>query len=269
MIPKHIWTYWHDPSNMPPMITKCIETWRDHNPDHVITILNPDTVPNKPLMNQIKHLPHARIADYVRLDVLTKLGGIWIDASCICTESFQWIHDRHRATNCEMIAFYHWTTTNPQQPIIENYFIACVPGSAFVRDWNNELKRVLTYPNEHAYITDVKKLNINMQNLEQMLPYLLPYLCASVVQQMPLANYNLELSDSFRGPYKWMKKHNWKEAHSLHDLCLDSEMQTPLIKIHNGVRKHIERNGISNTCSHSSVHASVRHVLQPFVRKTP
>lgn len=272
-IPKHIWTYWHS-RDMPPMITKCIETWKENNADYQITVIHPDTYigltpQSKELWGKIKKLFQARIADYVRLDVLAHHGGIWIDASCICTESLQWVMDRHKATGCEMIAFWHWTTTDAKHPVVENYFIACVPGSRFVRDWNRELQSALTYKSEEAYVEYVKQQGIDMQNLEQMLPYLLPYLCSTYVQQRPRAVYALELSDSFRGPYKYMKQHNWNIPNSLQHLCEHPDMQTPLIKMHNLVRKHIDDHGVPRACSHRDrVHPSIRHVLSSEASQT-
>lgn len=39
IIPKKIWTYWHDESQ-PDIIKRCIENWKKLNPDYEITILN-------------------------------------------------------------------------------------------------------------------------------------------------------------------------------------------------------------------------------------
>jgi len=98
IIPKIIWTYWHN-DDIPPIIEKGIRTWKVFNPDYKIVILTEKKL--KDLYDidlskvNINKDFHARIADYVRLHITYKFGGIWMDASIICTKSLDWIHDAH------------------------------------------------------------------------------------------------------------------------------------------------------------------------------
>ena len=37
---KIIWSYWHDPNNIPYIVTLAILTWKKHNPDYTIHFMN-------------------------------------------------------------------------------------------------------------------------------------------------------------------------------------------------------------------------------------
>jgi len=252
-IPNVIWTYWHDPLNIPPLVQRCIKTWQLTNPTYTINILNDakikelfgsDIVTMFP--NVVKSNIVARQADLARALVMAKYGGFWIDASTICTESLNWVHRIRQQSGAEMIAFYAPHTTDPLMPIIENWFFAAVRGSAFVNDWLAELKRMESFDSEAAYIAHVKKnKEVDMQHLEHSLPYLVMHLCAAVVLQRDPNKYNLHLFNGLKGPLMYMDKARWKQPEGFKELCEKKENQTPIIKMRSTEREYLEKNGFS------------------------
>ena len=40
IIPKQIWTYWNS-DELTPVVTKCINSWKKHNPDYEVKIVTP------------------------------------------------------------------------------------------------------------------------------------------------------------------------------------------------------------------------------------
>jgi len=42
-IPKKIWSYWSHPDRIPKTIKMCIESWKKHNPDYQIVLMNKNT----------------------------------------------------------------------------------------------------------------------------------------------------------------------------------------------------------------------------------
>ena len=77
-IPKVIYTFW-DSDDLPPIIQKCIDTWKTNNPDYNINILsrnNYQQYTNGIDVFAFKHCDSlARAADFIRLAILmyTKL----------------------------------------------------------------------------------------------------------------------------------------------------------------------------------------------------
>lgn len=141
MIPKKIWTFW-DSENLPITVKNCLKTWAFFNLDYEIIVLNKNNL-KQYLTIDIEKLRHssdspARFSDFVRLLIASKYGGIWLDASTICTQSFsEWIHEISNSET-EFIGWYSSQFTNKKQyPVIESWAFACTKGSKFVKKWNN------------------------------------------------------------------------------------------------------------------------------------
>lgn len=253
-IPKVIWTYWHDLKKMPRVVLECIRSWQRHCPDHDIRVLGPKDVErfvpeSRDILRALsaKKLSHAHVSDYVRLAVLKDYGGVWMDASVYLTASLDWL--RSRSKGKDLAGFYHWSThKDHKHPIIENFFLMAPEGSMFIADWHDELLRArMQYDSEDHYIEDAKKTT-DIQDLGSKLPYLIVYLCAAVVQQRGAnAPYALELMDAMGplGPYKYMNKYQWDIEKSIGELQSNPDVQTPIIKFHNGVRDFLEERRIS------------------------
>lgn len=258
-IPKLIWTYWHD-NNPPETVKRCINTWREHNPDYEIVILNNTnlkTIYNIDIssLNIAKDF-HARHADFARILIMERYGGIWIDSSTICTRNFKWIHDIQRRTNSDMIGFYSPHTKDIKHPIVENWFFASPPNSQFMRDWIKESLYMLTFKSESEYVDHVK---LDVQDLKNMLPYLVMHLCALVIVHRK--EYKIYLMNSVKGPFKYLAKNNWKIPESFNDLCKDKSLQTSIVKLRGSERNYIEKHRDKIKCDKETAHRSIYKVL--------
>jgi hypothetical protein len=147
--PKKIWTFW-DSEKLPLVVQKCIDTWRKHNPDYEITVINKNNISNYTDANILgmKHMESPpRLSDMVRLHVLDKHGGFWMDATIICHKSLEWIREK----NVDFFGYYLDGFTLPEfvetSPVIESWFFACVPNSSLVNDWKNEFLEIQKYDN--------------------------------------------------------------------------------------------------------------------------
>lgn len=90
---KIIWQYWHQGiENAPEIIKKCVESVKKYHPEYQINILSFDTIkdyveiPQKfyTLLEQ-KKIPIAIFSDILRLNLLSKYGGMWIDSTIFLT----------------------------------------------------------------------------------------------------------------------------------------------------------------------------------------
>jgi mannosyltransferase OCH1-like enzyme len=146
-IPNKIWTFWD--GEVPDVVEKCISSWRKYNPTYSIVVLNKENLSNYLEPQEIEILNHPnfndsvqRFSDVVRLLILSKYGGFWIDASIICHTSFDWIHEIQEKKQVEIVGYYldGFTLSDYKihSPVIESWFFACIPNSPFVKDWCNE-----------------------------------------------------------------------------------------------------------------------------------
>lgn len=261
--PKLIWTYWHD-DNIPPIIRRCIDTWKMHNPDYTMTILN-----NRKLkelcgvdLSMLNIDPNfkERQSDFARLFVMAKYGGFWIDSSIICTKPLAWVQEIQEDEQAEIFGYYASVTTNKEHPVVENWFFAAIPRSKFVRDWLNEALFMTTFPKEEDYVKFIEtQVGLDMQNLKPSLPYLVMHLCTLVIQNRD-ETYKTHFMDSLEGPFKYLHANDWKLPESFSSLCKDNSMQTALVKLRGKERAFIEEHNDQIQCR-TTQNASIKHVF--------
>ena len=146
-IPKVIWTYWQS-EPMPELIAACMDNWRRHAPDHDVRVLSRNNLhqwfPVEQLHEQFETLPAYRQADWLRVQLLARHGGIWMDASTLLCQNLDWVHSTQQAQRSEYVGFcIARYSTRPELPLVENWFMAAVPGSAFMQAWAQVLDQAL------------------------------------------------------------------------------------------------------------------------------
>jgi hypothetical protein len=172
--------------------------WYEKNPNYEIRILNMNNI-HRYLHNyeiySIKNWAYndspQRLSDLVRLHILSKHGGIWLDASIVCYENFDWVRDEN--SDCLLYSIPELSTV----PLLESWFIACTPNNPYVNDWKNEFMSVEKFNSIHKYVDDC---NIDMTGIN-FPDYLLVYVCARKV----LRDYpdSLNILNATTGPYSY------------------------------------------------------------------
>jgi hypothetical protein len=145
VIPKIIWSFWD--GEQPPIVKACIDSWKRMAPDYEIRILDKEStkdIQNYKLANESVQ----RYSDFVRLDRLSKYGGVWIDASVYLTKPLDWIQD-----GSDFVGYKSTSQqVKPDLYVIDNWFFACKKGSEYVRDWYEEMKRIDTFESKEKYL---------------------------------------------------------------------------------------------------------------------
>ena len=91
MIPKIIHLCWLSGEVYPPLIEKCIESWKQKLPDYTIKIWDTNTIDIKSnlwLQQAFTAKKYAFAADYIRFYALYNDGGIYLDADVEILKSF-------------------------------------------------------------------------------------------------------------------------------------------------------------------------------------
>jgi len=89
MLKKNIWMCWfqgEDSNTIPHLNKKCIGRWKQLNPEHIVHVLNIDTIKDyvPEFFEIIENSPYrtsAAKSDLLRILLLSKYGGVWADAS--------------------------------------------------------------------------------------------------------------------------------------------------------------------------------------------
>lgn len=243
-IPKIIWTYW-DSDEIPDIISKCIESWKRYNPDHQVVLLNKANVPKYLTDIDIFKMKHAttpaRTSDFIRLNILKKYGGIWMDASIICTRNLDWVHATCQ-NNVDVVGFYLENfTVNKRYPVIESWFIAAPIRSEFLRLWCNEFNSINMYDNVDDYVDIVKRNGVDISGIDAP-NYLAIHVAAQKIMQKRLYP-KMQLWSANKSPYLYLDNNNWDSEKALFDLCKNpSKYREPIIKIRGTEREKIKNN---------------------------
>lgn len=120
-----IWICWFDGIEFaPPLVKRCIESIYNHANGHPVNLITWDNISDyidipiyiqKKVLN--KQMSYAHYADIVRIFLLEKYGGIWLDATIFCTQELPDEYFRYDFFSCKSnvsspgcISQNRWTT---------------------------------------------------------------------------------------------------------------------------------------------------------------
>lgn len=143
-IPKKIWIFWYD-LEIPELVNHCINNIKTLHLEYEVNFLNKNTVKNYldlDIDNLIAKMPVANLSDLIRLKLLQRYGGIWMDASIILDKNIEeFFLDKDNIF--EIIGFYNaYQSTGCKIPVIESWFLAAPPNSKFINKWLNYFEPV-------------------------------------------------------------------------------------------------------------------------------
>lgn len=133
-IPRVLWTYWPD-AEPPAFIRACLANWRRCAPAHELRLLNRADLARwlPALRADFDALPARQQMDWLRVHLLARHGGIWMDAASLLSRNLDWLHDTRRRRAADFVGFFtDRHTTQPTRPLIDTCLMASVPEGAFV-----------------------------------------------------------------------------------------------------------------------------------------
>lgn len=154
--PKIIWFLWlQGLENSPPIVTACRDSWLKNNPTwdfRFVTQENLGTYSGIDLAS-FDHLEKSQLADLIRLDLLLRHGGVWVDATCFC------INDLESWLPAYMKSGFFAFEKPGRDRAISSWFLASTPNNALIKSLHSQLTRYLSNP----------KLSMRRGILEQLL----------------------------------------------------------------------------------------------------
>ena len=145
-IPKIIWIYWHTGfAQAPDVVQLAVQSWIKMNEDYEVRLLSDNNLPEYLGFdfNMAFQLSTVRCllptkADILRLHLLSKFGGIWVDATTFCLKPLDsWLN-----TASNLYHIYNFKQKNNITRPIEAWFIAAKQGSPII---NDVLKQYICY----------------------------------------------------------------------------------------------------------------------------
>lgn len=160
-IPHIIWTCWlQGEENAPPLVKACFRSQRENIPGYeqrVLTLQNYRQWVELPHLVEEKYrrgiIPAASFSDLLRLSVLKKYGGVWLDATVFCSgNTSAELRERWKAVeNSRLTLFRYFNRGSMQASGISTWFIAAPKESVVL---TAVLDALLAYWHDHNCLVD-------------------------------------------------------------------------------------------------------------------
>ena len=151
---KIIFTFWEPHENIPGYLQLCIETWKKFLPDYEIKILDYNSIKyylGETVFTSIISLNMSLMiqADAIRVVILKKYGGIWMDADTIITNG----------TFIKELKNYELVMIGDEKYKIQHIgFIFASTNSSILGEWSNKIINNIKYYNQlnnHTIKSDI------------------------------------------------------------------------------------------------------------------
>ncbi|WP_254527673.1 MULTISPECIES: glycosyltransferase family 32 protein [unclassified Sphingobacterium] len=238
-IPKLIWIYWEE-DELPQIVKGSVEKIIKLNPDFEVKVLSSHTIKNYlPDFYCHAEVPIPNKTDLMRLELLFRYGGVWMDATIILQESLNWIYQEPLRNKYDVIGYYRSVNTYDNNfPVIETWFLASQVGNKFIKDWLDVLSplRDMGSPQYFKMLQEREDYAIIQKNIEPP-SYLLVYLACQIAQRNTLG-YNLYLRKAEANAFFLQNHYEWNSNVISYALTrLDaSQSNYKLIKLTSGDR---------------------------------
>lgn len=245
ILPKIIWSYWND-RNIPKDVKQILDHRKRILDTYEHIVLHEDTVweyiDDAPPPN-FDTLGHAHKADWIRLVLLKKYGGCWMDASIIINskEAMDGLFSVAREKRVDLSAFYLDMRTFNRQPhtYIENWFIIAPQQSPLIQKWLNEYEHAIRI----GFDDYKQQVHERIPDYNRFSTYLTQHVCLQVVLQNSWMMPNIYLSKAEDSMFK-IHSTCWKYKDKAGE-CIMNKIHTdktipgtvPFIKLTNGERK--------------------------------
>lgn len=245
-IPRRLWSYWHQ-GEPPLVVRRCVENWRRHCPGWQIELVSGATIARfvdpVSMPAGFERLTPARQSDWLRLSLLARHGGVWIDASTILTRSPDWLVEAQARSGAQYVGFYLQRYTRREEaPIVDSWCMAAPPHTRFVLDWLEELNHALVQGDD-AYLDGLRR-NGSFERLRQGIAdpaYLIIHMCAQAVLERE-AGHRLQLWCAEDTAYFLQHRSHWRRLRLYRRLLWHPApgRASPLIKLRGGERRKLE-----------------------------
>jgi len=248
ILPKIIYGYWDNLDNNP-LIKTHIDTWKRNIPkDWKIVILNKENVRSyvdDNFMKKYGNLDPIRFSDFLRIYLLFKNGGTWMDASTIIINgNFLDQYYKEMINNKFDICLYELKTktVDYRTPYLENWFIMAPKNSKLLKDLYAEFDKSFTLGFEEYKKNVLLPSGVVLTNTlgyDKYNTYLMQH--AIINYLMYIGNkYSINTKDASKSMFKIHIDKKWDRKSIIDFILTNNDWSNYYaIKLTKGERKHI------------------------------
>ncbi|MBK0097748.1 mannosyltransferase [Erwinia sp. S63] len=255
-IPRQIWMYWES-ETLPAEVQIFVDKIVRENPGYSLTVINnlniKDYLPDLRFVHADMRPSHK--SDVIRLELLHRYGGIWMDATIILNRPMDELLAVNVDDGYDLIAFYRDSSTRDKAyPVIESWFLAAPKNNAFIGRWLHYFRPIIEIGAE-AFFQQL----LALPDYDTIVQGITPpdYLVVYIAQQQALREnnqYNFYLRKCEASALLYQSLSEWRPVKLSRMLMVDRLPQVlpPLTKLTGLDRKYLDTNlkyGVVNSDS--------------------
>jgi len=131
---KTIYFFWFQGmSDAPKIVNKCLESWIYYNKDWKIVILDKANYIDYTDLVYDEKISLTKFSDFLRLSILNKHGGLWVDSTCFCNKPLnEWLPEKcfiFENLNISYTISTWFIYSEPNNYLIEKWYNSCLTSS--------------------------------------------------------------------------------------------------------------------------------------------
>lgn len=250
-IPKVIHTFWEGKDNL--LVNECINRMKSVNPDYVVKIHNREEMDK---ICDLGYLTNTKpqYAEYIRLYLIAKYGGVWLDATIYCVKPLHYWVDN----NLNMLQGFN---TPFQDNSFESWAFASPPQHPLTTAWYNEYITCMKMGYEKY-----KKNSPDWLKQEEVYKHM-PYLNVNGTYRVAEHDTGIKphIIDCRDSPFKYLVKHNLNAVRAINDLCKNGiDDDTYMIKFRGAERDVLGEKKVWDFCPSINPQATTFKEYRPF-----
>lgn len=130
---KRIWILWFQGwATAPQMVKKCLASWQKHNPGWEIQCLDEKNLNRFVTLDPVlvnKKISLAALSDIIRIQLLERHGGVWVDSTVWCHQPLdEWLDK-------VMIEGFFAFEKPAADRLVSSWFLAATPYNYIIKQW--------------------------------------------------------------------------------------------------------------------------------------
>ena len=245
-IPRQIWMYWES-EKLPAEVQLFVDKIVRENPGYLVTVINNLNIAHYlPDLHFVHHdMRPSHKSDVIRLELLHRYGGVWMDATIILNRSMDELLAVNVGDRYDLIAYYReGSTLDKHYPVMESWFLAAPKNNAFIGRWLHYFKPIVELGADEYF----RRL-LALPNYETIVQGITPpdYLVVYIAQQQALREnnqYNFYLRKCEASALLYQTLVAWRPVKLSRMLMVDRlpKVLPPLTKLTGFDRKYLDTN---------------------------
>lgn len=143
---------------MPEVVQRCYESWQKHNAAWEIIFLDANNLQDyidiaDILENRKSEIPRVSVSELVRINLMKKHGGVWVDATCFCLKPLEdWLYEH-------LVSGFFAFNRPGMDRMLSSWFLAALPNNKLASTYADTANSFWNKHKRLNFVSDKKNIH--------------------------------------------------------------------------------------------------------------